>query len=288
MQIWTMHNVVRYALVFADGPTVLFDLATGRHLSAVLESVSDVRPLDGPEGVKLEQPVLIADQGPQVLSALPLDASDFQVPQTGPAHPRARSRQDVRLSRLHPRAGPRSPPNSSCPTCSGHPCIRAVAAEPHWCRRHGEAHHAGARRAIPDSDRGHAAGDNPGAPAAPEHQSSGAHPPPERDRRPGEPVGARRETPPRRPPQASDIVGEERSLGSCVRVGWAAPSLLTRAHGPISPSSGRTIYIHCSHRMPICTEEWATRAMAPDSVNRYSNSALSTPARRGSVRLGGS
>ena len=44
MQVWTMHNVVRYALVFADGPTVLFDLATGRHLSAGLESVSDVRP----------------------------------------------------------------------------------------------------------------------------------------------------------------------------------------------------------------------------------------------------
>ena len=43
MQVWTMHNVVRYALAFAHGPTVLFDLATGRHLSAGLESVSDVR-----------------------------------------------------------------------------------------------------------------------------------------------------------------------------------------------------------------------------------------------------
>lgn len=44
MQVWTMHNIVRYALAFAHGPTVLFDLATGRHLSAGLESVSDVRP----------------------------------------------------------------------------------------------------------------------------------------------------------------------------------------------------------------------------------------------------
>ena len=44
MQVWTMHNIVRYALVFANGPTVLFDLATGRHLSAGLESVSDIRP----------------------------------------------------------------------------------------------------------------------------------------------------------------------------------------------------------------------------------------------------
>ena len=43
MQVWTMHNVVRYALAFAHGPTVLFDLATGRHLSAGLESVSDIR-----------------------------------------------------------------------------------------------------------------------------------------------------------------------------------------------------------------------------------------------------
>ena len=44
MQVWTMHNIVRYALAFAHGPTVLFELATGRHLSAGLESVSDVRP----------------------------------------------------------------------------------------------------------------------------------------------------------------------------------------------------------------------------------------------------
>ena len=43
MQVWTMHNIVRYALVFAHGPTVLFDLATGRHSSAALESVNDVR-----------------------------------------------------------------------------------------------------------------------------------------------------------------------------------------------------------------------------------------------------
>ena len=39
-----MHNIVRYALAFAHGPAVLFELATGRHLSAGLETVSDVRP----------------------------------------------------------------------------------------------------------------------------------------------------------------------------------------------------------------------------------------------------
>ena len=43
MQVWTMHNFCRYAIVFASGPSVLFDLATGRHLSAGLESVNDVR-----------------------------------------------------------------------------------------------------------------------------------------------------------------------------------------------------------------------------------------------------
>ena len=43
MQVWTMHNLCRYAIVFASGPVVLFDLATGHHLSAGLASVSEVR-----------------------------------------------------------------------------------------------------------------------------------------------------------------------------------------------------------------------------------------------------
>ena len=38
---------------------------------------SYVGALDGPDGVKLEQPVLITDSGPEVLSGLPLDAADF-------------------------------------------------------------------------------------------------------------------------------------------------------------------------------------------------------------------
>ena len=38
---------------------------------------SYVGALHGPEGVKLEQPVLITDRGPEVLSDLPLDAADF-------------------------------------------------------------------------------------------------------------------------------------------------------------------------------------------------------------------
>ena len=43
MQVWTMHNIVRYALVFAHGPTVLFDLATGRRPDPGPEIVSEVR-----------------------------------------------------------------------------------------------------------------------------------------------------------------------------------------------------------------------------------------------------
>ena len=38
---------------------------------------SYVGVLDGPEGVKLEQPVLITDHGPEVLGELPLDPADF-------------------------------------------------------------------------------------------------------------------------------------------------------------------------------------------------------------------
>ena len=38
---------------------------------------SYVGALDGPEGVKLEEPVLITENGPEVLSALPLEAVDF-------------------------------------------------------------------------------------------------------------------------------------------------------------------------------------------------------------------
>ena len=38
---------------------------------------SYVGELDGPDGVKLEQPILITDRGPEVLSGLPLDAADF-------------------------------------------------------------------------------------------------------------------------------------------------------------------------------------------------------------------
>ena len=50
----------------------------GRFEASMIVCVeSYVGALDGPEGVKLEQPVLITDDGPEVLSELPLDASEF-------------------------------------------------------------------------------------------------------------------------------------------------------------------------------------------------------------------
>ncbi|QEX15288.1 peptidase M24 [Hypericibacter terrae] len=44
MQVWTMHNFVRYAFVAADGPCLLFDLATSKHLAAGLETIDEIRP----------------------------------------------------------------------------------------------------------------------------------------------------------------------------------------------------------------------------------------------------
>ncbi len=42
MQVWTMHNICRYAVVFADGKTVLFELPSSAHLARPL--LNDIRP----------------------------------------------------------------------------------------------------------------------------------------------------------------------------------------------------------------------------------------------------
>ena len=44
MQVWTMHNFCRYALVFGDGPSIMFDLPTGTHLLEGLGTIDEVRP----------------------------------------------------------------------------------------------------------------------------------------------------------------------------------------------------------------------------------------------------
>jgi Xaa-Pro dipeptidase len=42
MQVWTMHNNCRYAVVFTIGETVLFELSSSAHLSK--DYVDDIRP----------------------------------------------------------------------------------------------------------------------------------------------------------------------------------------------------------------------------------------------------
>lgn len=44
MQIWTMHNPSRYALICADGPTICFEYAQAMHLAEGLPMVDEVRP----------------------------------------------------------------------------------------------------------------------------------------------------------------------------------------------------------------------------------------------------
>lgn len=44
MQVWTMHNFCRYALVLTSGPSVMFELPTGMHLLRDLETIDEVRP----------------------------------------------------------------------------------------------------------------------------------------------------------------------------------------------------------------------------------------------------
>lgn len=44
MQVWTMHNASRYALVCADGPTICFEYKNAMHLAQGLDRVDEVRP----------------------------------------------------------------------------------------------------------------------------------------------------------------------------------------------------------------------------------------------------
>ncbi|MDE0096062.1 MAG: aminopeptidase P family protein [Gammaproteobacteria bacterium] len=43
MQVWTMHNFCRYALILTAGPSVMFELPTGMHLLEGLETIDEVR-----------------------------------------------------------------------------------------------------------------------------------------------------------------------------------------------------------------------------------------------------
>ncbi len=43
MQVWSMHNFCRYALVCADGPSIMFELPTGKHLLEGLGTIDEIR-----------------------------------------------------------------------------------------------------------------------------------------------------------------------------------------------------------------------------------------------------
>jgi hypothetical protein len=44
MQVWTLHNAYRYALIFADGPATLFEFKRADHSSKALTNITEVRP----------------------------------------------------------------------------------------------------------------------------------------------------------------------------------------------------------------------------------------------------
>lgn len=44
MQVWTMHNAVRYCFVATEGPVILFDFHGCEHLSAHLDLIDEIRP----------------------------------------------------------------------------------------------------------------------------------------------------------------------------------------------------------------------------------------------------
>jgi Xaa-Pro dipeptidase len=44
MQVWTMHNFCRYALIVSNGPSIMFDGTTGHHLLKDLETIDEIRP----------------------------------------------------------------------------------------------------------------------------------------------------------------------------------------------------------------------------------------------------
>ncbi len=47
MQVWTAHNPLRYALIFANGPSIMFEFKGCAHLSENLETIDEVRTAIG-------------------------------------------------------------------------------------------------------------------------------------------------------------------------------------------------------------------------------------------------
>ncbi|NKB77296.1 MAG: M24 family metallopeptidase [Gammaproteobacteria bacterium] len=51
MQVWTMHNICRYALILQSGKIVLFDLPSSMHLAKHLNHIHEIRPAFSPDHV---------------------------------------------------------------------------------------------------------------------------------------------------------------------------------------------------------------------------------------------
>ena len=47
MQVWTLHNPLRYALIFAEGPAVMFEFKGSEHLCDGIETIDELRTASG-------------------------------------------------------------------------------------------------------------------------------------------------------------------------------------------------------------------------------------------------
>jgi Xaa-Pro dipeptidase len=47
IQVWTLHNPLRYALIFAEGPSITFEFKGGEHLCDGLETIDELRTATG-------------------------------------------------------------------------------------------------------------------------------------------------------------------------------------------------------------------------------------------------
>ena len=43
MQVWSLHNAVRYALIFVDGPGIMFEFKGAEHLSSDKPGIDEIR-----------------------------------------------------------------------------------------------------------------------------------------------------------------------------------------------------------------------------------------------------
>jgi Xaa-Pro aminopeptidase len=71
MQVWTLHNLCRYALVAAEGPLVLYELPSSAHLSRGLETIDEIRPSLAWDYMA------VGPRGPEMAGRLAAELADF-------------------------------------------------------------------------------------------------------------------------------------------------------------------------------------------------------------------